>query len=107
MQGKGGGLMLMTAYGMTMAQLAGERLPEFIGRPVLDHTGLSGMFDFQIEFLVELRRGGGDAKPESSAETLGVPIFTALQQQLGLKLESGKAPVPVLVIDRVEELTQN
>jgi len=98
--------MLMTAYGMTMAQLAGERLPEFVGRPVLDHTGLSGMFDFQIEFLVELRRGG-DAKPESAAETSGVPIFTALQQQLGLKLESAKAPVPVLVIDRVEKLTQN
>ena len=107
MQGKGGGLMLMTAYGMTMAQLAGERLPDFVGRPVLDHTGLSGMFDFQIEFLVELRRGVGDAKPESTAETSGAPIFTALAQQLGLKLESGKAPVPVLVIDRVEKLTQN
>jgi uncharacterized protein (TIGR03435 family) len=46
-------------------------------------------------------------KPESAPEISGVPIFTALQQQLGLKLESGKAPVPVLVIDRVEKLTQN
>src|SRR5206468_11185826 len=46
MQGKGEGLMLMSAYGMTMAQLAGERLPDFVGRPVLDRTGLDGMFDF-------------------------------------------------------------
>jgi uncharacterized protein (TIGR03435 family) len=99
--------MLMTAYGMTMAQLAGERLPEFVGRPVLDHTGLTGMFDFQMEFLVELRRGGGDANPESALETSGVPIFTALQQQLGLKLGSGKAPVPMLVIDRAEKPSEN
>jgi hypothetical protein len=52
------------------------------------------MFDFQIEFLVELRRGGADAKPESAPETSGVPIFTALQQQLGLKLEMGQSPGP-------------
>jgi uncharacterized protein (TIGR03435 family) len=107
MQGKGGGLMLMNAYGMTMAELAGERLPDFVGRPVLDRTGLDGMFDFQIEFLVELRRAGGDAAAEPAAEISGVPIFTALQQQLGLKLESGKAPVSVLVIDRAEKPTEN
>lgn len=103
--------MLMNAYGMTMAELAGERLPDFVGRPVLDRTGLDGMFDFQIEFLVELRRGGGDvaAEPaaEPAAETSGVPIFTALQQQLGLKLEPGKAPVSVLVVDRAEKPTEN
>lgn len=110
MQGKGGGVMLMSAYGMTMAELAGERLPEFVGRPVLDRTGLTGMFDFEIEFAVELRmggRGGGDATPERAAETSGDPIFTALQQQLGLKLESSKAPIPVLVIDRAEKPTAN
>ena len=53
--------MLMEAYGMTMPELAGERLPDFVGRPVLDRTGISGMFDFQIEFFVELRKSVGDA----------------------------------------------
>ena len=102
--------MLMSAYGMTMAEFAGERLPDLVGRPVLDRTGLTGMFDFEIEFAAEFRkgaRGGGDAPPEPASETLGVPIFNALPQQLGLKLESGKAPVPVLVIDRAEKPTAN
>ena len=107
--------MLMTAYGMTMGELAGERLPDFVGRPVLNRTGLDGMFDFQIEFFVELRRGDGDAKPEAiaeaaaetSAETSGPLIFTALQQQLGLKLESRKAPTEVLIVDRAEKPSEN
>ena len=48
---------------------------------VPDHTGLDGMFDFQIEFLVELRRGGGDAKPELVAQTSGVPVKPAAEKK--------------------------
>ncbi len=66
---------------------------------MIDNTGLQGYFTYDIEYEpVNL----GDAAPEPSK----LPsIFTALQEQLGLRLESGRAPVVVLVIDRIERPT--
>jgi uncharacterized protein (TIGR03435 family) len=63
-------------------------------RPVLDRTGLTGEFIFDLEYAPE------DAPPgESSAPS----VFTAVQEQLGLKLESAKVPAEVIVIDRAEK----
>lgn len=70
-----------------------------LGRPVVDQTGLSGKFDFTIEWL----QTGPAPAPDSDA-----PSFAeALREQLGLKLESTKAPVRTPVIDRVESPSEN
>jgi uncharacterized protein (TIGR03435 family) len=78
--------------------------------PVLDHTNLTGIYDFEMTFAPE--SGCGSAQPDSGtpvAETpLGRPsIFTAIQEQLGLKLESIRAPVEVIVIDRAQKPDSN
>jgi uncharacterized protein (TIGR03435 family) len=70
------------------------------GRQVFDKTGLTGMYDFNLEFAQDARGAGPDSPnpPDSSAPS----IFTALQEQLGLKLESAKGPVDQLVLDHIE-----
>ena len=76
-----------------MWQLA-NRLTRFVGRTVVDRTGLEGYYDWQLLF-----------SPPGSADQTGGSIFTALQEQMGLKLESTRAPVEVWVVDRVERPT--
>jgi uncharacterized protein (TIGR03435 family) len=66
-------------------------LHDWTGRPVVDRTGLTGRFDFTLTWA-----------PEGSTDTDAPSIFTALQEQLGLKLEPTTGPVDVLVIDSVE-----
>ena len=71
-------------------------------RPVLDKTGLTGHFDMDIHFTPE------DAPATPSATAPEYPsLFTAIRQQLGLKLTPTKAPAPVIVIDKVTEPTAN
>jgi uncharacterized protein (TIGR03435 family) len=99
-----GQTMVMIAHGMTMEGFAGERLPLMTGRPVVDKTGLTGMYDFRLEFALELQ---GRA-PEANADPASAPnVFTAIQQQLGLKLEPAKGSVDILVIDHAERPTEN
>jgi uncharacterized protein (TIGR03435 family) len=69
------------------------------GRAVLDRTGLTGAYDFELRWTPSL---GADAPPADA-----VSIFTAVQEQLGLRLESGTAPLDVLVIDRIERPSEN
>jgi uncharacterized protein (TIGR03435 family) len=78
---------------------------------VIDKTGITGKFNFRIEFASDeatpfFRTAGGDpsAAPPDPA---GPSIFTALQQQLGLKLERATGPVEFLVIDHVERPSEN
>ncbi len=81
------------------------------GRPVVDRTGLRGRYDFTLEFAPEtrvaLKGPGGAVEPAGAADPPGPSIFTALQEQLGLKLEATKAPVETIVIERVEKPTAN
>jgi len=75
-----------------------------VGRVVIDRTGVTGNWDFELTFVPERIRQqalAGAAPPD--VDTNGPSIFTAIQEQLGLKLESAKAPVTVLVIDHVEQ----
>ena len=77
-----------------------------LGRPVLDQTGLSGTFDFSLEWTPEARgplSPGVDSPPDQSGPT----FLQALKDQLGLKLESTKGPVELLVIDHVERPSEN
>ena len=69
---------------------------------VVDRTGMTGSWDFELTFAPENR--GPDAPP---ADPNAPSFFTAIQEQLGLKLESTKGPVEVLVIDSVEKPTED
>ncbi len=80
----------LMARGATLQQLT-RSLSQFLGRTVVDRTNLSGTFDIDLEWA-----------PEETADAKGPSIFTAVQEQLGLKLNSERAAVEVLVIDRVE-----
>jgi uncharacterized protein (TIGR03435 family) len=81
----------------SMAELADKlSRPYFgLGAPVMDSTGLAGVFDFKLEWTPDT--------VQADAAT-GPSIFAALQEQLGLKLESSKSAVEVLVIDRAERV---
>jgi uncharacterized protein (TIGR03435 family) len=96
------------ARGIEMVQLARSLAGYWvISRPVFDRTGLTGLFDFQVEFTPAfLLAPNPDAPPiaNPSADS-GPNIFTALQEQLGLKLQGEKAQVEYLVIDRAEQPT--
>jgi uncharacterized protein (TIGR03435 family) len=76
-----------------------------VGRVVLNRTGLTGTFDLDLDFTLSRSSGIADAattRRPAPADS-GASIFTALQEQLGLKLESTKGPVDVLVIDHAEQ----
>ena len=76
------------------------------GRPVLDHTGLSGTFDFTL--TISDAQAGALAPDETKRSIRDWPsLFADLQEQLGLKLESQKAPTEFLVIDRVAKPSEN
>jgi uncharacterized protein (TIGR03435 family) len=85
----------------TIAILARE-LAQVLGRVVLNDTGISGRYDLTLQWTPDdaLTNGASDAN-------LPPGIFTAIQEQLGLKLESTKGPVPVLVLDHVETPSAN
>jgi uncharacterized protein (TIGR03435 family) len=108
MNGRG---QLTTTYG-DMNMLA-DVLSRFVGRPVINKTDLTGRYDFTLKWMPEEgqgpmipgpRSGGDDAPPPESS---GPSIFTAVQDQLGLKLEPQKAPMDVLVIQHVERPSEN
>jgi uncharacterized protein (TIGR03435 family) len=77
-----------------------------LGTPVVDRTGLTGLWNFELVFLQLQPLPPG--RQRDLADQENVPSFaTALQEQLGLKLESGRGPVNVLVVDSVEQPTEN
>jgi uncharacterized protein (TIGR03435 family) len=95
----------------TMSDMA-SILADLLGKPVEDATALAGKFDFSMEWTpdpvseVALRKGGGpEAAP--AGDQAGPTIFTALQEQLGLKLETKKIPVSAIVIDHAEKPSAN
>lgn len=91
----------LQAGGVTMASFASV-LSGYVERPVVDRTGLQGSYDLQLEFSSDFRTGlrVDPGAPRGAAD--GPSLFTALQEQAGLKLTTGRAPVDVLVIERVE-----
>ena len=105
----------MRLCGVTIAQLVEAYLPMYTDRRVVDRTGLTGGFDLAINFdsrqmVAGVGPGGGLPPSPQSAQPAGpdvVSIFTALEEQLGLKLEPQTGPVEVLVIDHVERPTPN
>ena len=96
--------------GITMAMLA-SLLPIYTGRMVVDRTGLTGGFDYELQFgdreIPGAGPGGGFPVPIETADPDAPSLFTALEEQLGLKLEAQTGRVEVLVIDHVERPTAN
>jgi len=101
----------MVGVKVPMAEFV-RKLSEVLGRTVIDQTGFSGVFDVDLEFrrddTTDFARRVGMVPPgeEIPADTASPSIFNAVQQ-LGLRLQSTKGPVEVLVIDHVEKPSDN
>jgi len=87
----------MMVSGMPIVNL-GMYLSGMLDREVVDRTGLTGRYDFTLKWTPENRRADDNAGPS---------IFTALQEQLGLKLESAKGPVEMLIVEHAEKPSEN
>jgi uncharacterized protein (TIGR03435 family) len=119
-QGGGPGMMLMrpgqlTGQGIPLSSLT-RLLSQQLGSTVQDKTGLTGKYDFTLQWTPDRNASPMPGAPEpgqqgpaaaASTDASGPSIFTAVQEQLGLKLESQKGPVEVLVIDHVETPSEN
>jgi uncharacterized protein (TIGR03435 family) len=84
-----------TGTKISMSDFA-EDLANLLGSPVVDKTGFTAAFDAHLQWTP-------DEQPDNSDAAASPAVFTALQEQLGLKLESGKGPVEILVIDHIEK----
>jgi uncharacterized protein (TIGR03435 family) len=89
---------VIDSHGQTLTALAAQGFHADLDRPVIDQTGLAGMFDIHLEFAREGAQAGDLSAPS---------LFTAVQEQLGLKLTPDKGPVEVLVIDHLERPGEN
>ena len=105
------GLGNLPAVNATMADFAGVMQGAVLDRPVIDQTGISGRWDFTLLWTPdEFQFGGAGAKmppPPANGGAAPPDLFTAFQEQLGLKLESTKAQAEVFVIDKVAKPTEN
>jgi bla regulator protein BlaR1 len=81
-------------------------LPGGLDRPVVDRTGLTGRYDFAIEWTADASTPGTSA-PGAGLDPQGTTFLEAIKEQLGLKLEPIKAPLNVLVVDHVERPSEN
>jgi uncharacterized protein (TIGR03435 family) len=100
----------LTGQGVPIAILT-QVLSEQLGRTVLDKTGLMSEYDFTLQWMPDVSQappvGQQETDSTPSHESSGPSMFTAIQDQLGLRLESKKGPVEVLVIDHVERPSEN
>jgi uncharacterized protein (TIGR03435 family) len=91
----------MMTTGVAMADLA-RNLAPFAGRPVIDKTGLTGGFDVDLTWAPELPPGPDGTAPSAPPSSDGASLYTAVQEQLGLKLDARQGPVDVVVIDSAQ-----
>jgi len=98
--------ILLPARNSTMGDFVSLMQRAMLDRPVVDKTGLSGRYDFDLEWAPDETQFGGDIPP-ASAEAAAAPLFSAIQQQLGLRLQATRGPVAALVVDRAERPSAN
>jgi uncharacterized protein (TIGR03435 family) len=97
----------LPARNATMAQFASMLQRAVVDRPVVDRTGLQGKYDFDLEWQYDDTQFGGNL-PALAAQNSGKPdLFSALQQQLGLRFDSSKAAIDTIVIDSVQKPSEN
>jgi uncharacterized protein (TIGR03435 family) len=100
------GFLVLEGKKVTMQQLV-DNLARFVDRPVIDDTGLKGGFDFKLDFSLEemksmMRTSGSDPNLLAGVPEQGTSIMSSLQS-MGLKLEARRAPMEVLVVDKIEK----
>jgi uncharacterized protein (TIGR03435 family) len=78
-----------------------------VGRPVLDETGVTDKLDLALDWTADANLGPQGDRGQAQGSTEGPSIFTALREQLGLKLESGKGPVEILVVEHAEKPSED
>jgi uncharacterized protein (TIGR03435 family) len=109
----------LEAYSVPLSMLV-QNLSQQLGRTVLDQTGLKGMYDFKLSWTPDPAMAAGafggpggpgplppDVKLPPPPDPNGPTLFTAVQEQLGLKLESTKGPVDIIVVDHAEKPSEN
>jgi uncharacterized protein (TIGR03435 family) len=104
------GLGVLPVTNATMDNFAGVMQAAVLDRPVVDQTGLTGRYDFTLTWTPDESQFAsmGVRVPPPTGDPNAPPgLFTAIQEQLGLKLESTKAPVDVLVVDRIQRPSEN
>jgi Protein of unknown function (DUF3738) len=85
-----------------------RNLAPFTGRPIVDKADLTGVYDIDLTWTPEQDPSGPDGTlPQAPPSSDGVSLFTAVQEQLGLKLDPRRGPVDVLVIESVERPVQD
>jgi uncharacterized protein (TIGR03435 family) len=94
----------LDGIGVSIRKLAASLSRSGLDRPVIDSTGLTGPFDLHLKWTAEDARALGSAAVDDPANP---SIFTALKEQTGLKLESSRGPLEILVIDHVEKPSEN
>jgi uncharacterized protein (TIGR03435 family) len=83
-------------------------LTQQLRSPVIDETGIKGSFDFSMDWAPDDRSPGKpEGEPSVATAPSGPSFFAAIREQLGLKLEAGKGPVEVLIVDHAEKASQN
>jgi uncharacterized protein (TIGR03435 family) len=106
------GLGVLTVTNATMQDFCGLMQEAVLDRPVVDHTDLAGRWNFLLKWTPDQSQFGGmgvkvPPPSDTPAADAPPPLFTAIQEQIGLKLEAGKAQVGVLEIDHVEKPSGN
>lgn len=96
---------------MSVADFCQNLMWNALDRPVIDKTGIAGKFNFRLEFAPDettpFFRSGSVDPVAAPSEPVGPSIFTALQQQLGLKLQPGRGPIESIIIDHIERPSEN
>jgi len=96
----------LTGSAMPLSSLAYD-LSGTVGRTIIDKTGLTGNYDFELKWTPERAAASGADNGQTDDQNSASSLFTALQEQLGLKLQSSKGPVETLVVDHVEMPSEN
>ncbi|MEP6963410.1 MAG: TIGR03435 family protein, partial [Acidobacteriota bacterium] len=104
-EANGGVHVLLPARNATIAQFAAMMQRAVLDRPVVDKTGISGTYDFDLEWTPDDNQFGGQLP--RSVESTKPSLFTAVREQLGLRLEATKDQVQALIIDRFERPSEN
>jgi uncharacterized protein (TIGR03435 family) len=92
----------------SVSELASVMQRVALDRPVVDKTGISGRYDFELEWTPDETQFGGVLGRPASSDDSGKPgLFPAIQQQLGLRLEATRGMVALLVIDHVDRPSEN
>ena len=104
------GLGALNVHNSSMSEFAGMMQETVMDRPVIDQTGLAGRYDFTLNWTPDDSQFGGmGAKVPPPTDNTNPPpnLYTAIQEQIGLKLDATKAPTDVMVIDHAEKPSEN